>query len=331
MRRVDWAAFCKAYGVPMKGVRRGMWLEVRCPFCGDRKYKGAVNIRSGAYHCWKCGSHGIFDFVSASSGCGTDAKEVYRALDPYRIDGGSVMDVVRDDGREREQGIIRKEMMKRERGLPVPGSPVVSKAMKRYLRGRGFNANYLIDRYDLRDGGIYGEWAYRIIIPIYVDGKVVSWQGRHIGDNPMRYKAASLAESLDIKEELYNLDNCRRRRVIVVEGIFDCWRLGDDCCAVFGISVMDAQIMKLAERFDEIYFLFDPEEKARRMAEECARKVDMLGKKAYVLDMSDTESGDPGELTAEEVVQVKKLVFGDVPGYDYDTPWLRRCKNQACY
>ena len=165
------------------------------------------------------------------------------------------------------------------------------------------------------------------MIPVYLDGKLVTWQGRHIGDNKIRYRSASNDIAMNIKDTLYNIDNCYLDKVIVVEGVFDCWRIGDDCVALFGIALRDRQIALLAERFNEVYLLFDPEPEAQDRARTCARKLTNLGVKAHVLCMSDTDSGDPGELTAEEVVQIKEEVFGE----DYDTavPWLITAKEHT--
>jgi len=301
-------------------VRKGLWLEVRCPFCGDKHTKGAINLKSNAFTCWKCGNHKTTEFISAVCGVPDTFKDTVRILQPYYTELSVLPTRQPLDEEPRDVRVKLNDT----RMLSLPGKSPLSPAMRAYLRGRGFKAKYMEKKYGLKDGGFAGEWAYRLMIPVYQNGKLVTWQGRHIGDNKIRYKAASNKEAVNIKETLYNIDNCHLKKVIAVEGVFDCWRIGDDCVAMFGISLKDSQIKLLAEKFDEVYLLFDPEVEAQERARTCARKLVNLGIKAHVLCMTDTDSEDPAELSPTEVVQLKKEVFGE--DYDAATPWLTTAK-----
>lgn len=322
-KKVRWKDFCRDHGVSMSGnVRKNEWLEVRCPFCGDKHTKGAINLKSSAFTCWKCGSHKVTEFVSAVCGIPDSYKDTFRTLRPYFTEFYDNVQPRQKQEEERQTRVTLKDT----RALTLPGHAPLSHAMRAYLKGRGFRPKYMEQKYGLKDGGFAGEWAYRLMIPVYQDGRLVTWQGRHIGDNKIRYKSASNKEALNIKDTLYNIDNCHLNKVIAVEGVFDCWRIGDDCVALFGISLKDSQIKLLAEKFDEVYLLFDPEKEAQERARTCARKLNNLGVKAHVICMSDTDSEDPAELSPEEVVQLKREVFGN--DYDTATPWLISAKEQ---
>lgn len=310
--KIDYRAYCTDNGIEVKNIRNNIWLIVKCPFCrsSSGKYHGAVNISSGAYHCWKCGKHSRDDFVATTANIINDKREIFNYLKKYATD---YIDYVVPEPQDSKLGLdsIKIKINSSPKGLSYPGGNEFTPKSKKYLSSRGFNPDYLIDKYHLKIGSMYSsEWAKRIIIPIIKDNKVISWQGRTYVNNKLRYRAASLKESLNIKHEIYNIDNCNRDTVIVVEGIFDCWKIGNDCCALFGISVVDEQIKKLADRFDKIYFLFDPEQKAQDMAKMCCRKLATYGKKAYIIDMSDSDSEDPGDMTKEEVLELKQTVFG---------------------
>jgi len=317
MRKVDWRAYCRDHGIQTNGKpRRGLWLEVRCPFCSDKGTHGAVNVKNGVYNCWKCGNHSMTEFVSMTSNTPNSYKEVMNYLRPWLTEAEvyTTRKVIEDNERS----------VKVEKALRMPGKSPLGVAMKDYLRSRGFRPKYMERMYGLKDGGMSGRWAWRLMIPVNVDGKTVAWQGRTIGrDNPLRYMASSLEESLmDIKDTVYNLDYVRDGKAILVEGVFDSWKIGPGSVALFGISLKDSQIKLLSERLDEAYILFDPEKRAQEQAAVLARKLSNLGVKVTVLNMEDTTSEDPGDLTKAEVKQLRELVFGKDSQYDEDTPWL---------
>lgn len=321
-KKVRWKDFCRDHGVSMSGnVRKNEWLEVRCPFCGDKHTKGAINLKSSAFTCWKCGSHKVTEFVSAVCGIPDSYKDTFRTLHPYFTEFYDNVQPRKNQDEERQTRVALNDT----RALTLPGHAPLSHAMRAYLKGRGFRPRYMEQKYGLKDGGFAGEWAYRLMIPVYQDGRLVTWQGRHIGDNKIRYKSASNNEAMNIKDTLYNIDNCHHKKVLVVEGVFDCWRFGDDCVAVFGISFKDAQAKFIADRFDEACILFDwGEVEAQNKAKELCRKLTSLGCKSTVLHVDDTSAGDPAELSPEEVAQLKREVFGN--DYDTATPWLISAK-----
>lgn len=309
--KIDWVRFCKDYHVRSSGIRSGVWVMIDCPFCHDNgKFHGAVHRHSGAYHCWKCGKHSMFDFVSTVTGCAPTAGEVYKILDEYKTE--------RDYYPTYNE--TANEAVTLVKGRKMPGTFPLGIGCRQYLIKRGFNPDYMEAKYGLKDGGMAGPWAWRLMIPFYFNSELYCWQGRHIGNNKIRYRSSSLKEAGNIKDIVYNIDNCHRNKVIAVEGVFDAWRFGDDCVALAGISVTDKQLALLAERFEEVYLLFDWGEKtAQERARDCQRKLTNLGITAYVLNMQGTKAEDPGTLSAYEVKEIKKIVFGDGV---YETPWL---------
>lgn len=315
--KVNWKEFLRDHHIGLSGkVRKGVYLECNCPFChNDTNYHGAINIQTNAYNCFKCGRHSYFELVSAVVGCLAEPREVFKALKEYRNSTDFDFVVPREE---------QEEVIQIKKNLKMPGTSPLSKPYRNYLIKRGLNPDYMEKHYDLKAGGIGGEWKFRLMIPVYENGELVAWQGRAISPNEkIRYKASSLKESVNVKELLYNINNCHYDKVIVVEGVFDAWRFGTDCVAVFGISLKDKQIHRLAERFKEVYILFDwGEEQAKASAEMLQKKLRSLGVSACVLDVSDTKAEDPATLSAEEIVEIKKYVFGGVPNYDYSLPQL---------
>lgn len=320
-RRLNWKAYCLDHGVRLSGnVRRGVWLECVCPFHKDNNPSGAVNLKTNNFSCWSCGRKTAEEFVSQTAGCSTDWRDVNRVLQPYYTDvlPGVFSSTIPQDTQEARQTRVSHKDAK----LIMPGKTPLSKAMCAYLERRGFDPEYVTKYYGLKDGGISGPYAYRLMIPVKIDGRTVTWQGRHIGNNKMRYKAADKDIGVNIKDVVYNLDHCRYNKCICVEGVFDCMRIGDDCIATFGISLRNSQINFIASHFDEVYIVFDWEPEAQARARELARKLNNIGCHATVLEIQDTEAEDPGTLSAKEIQELKRTVFADIPDYDYSTPQL---------
>lgn len=266
-----------------KGANVGKgWVGIQCPFCGDTGFHGGFNIAGGYYYCWKCGSHHLNSVIAKLAPTSFPTLQKYESHNFHYIhtEKSAVTDV------------------------QLPGDDLLP-MHKLYLKKRGFSPEYLIDTYKIRGGGYTGEWKYRIIIPIYQKKILTSFQARAIHPSVQpRYKTLSTEKSIiDAKHSLYNIDNVHGDRVVVVEGIFDCWKLGNGCVCTLGTSVTDEQIRLLAQ-FKEVVFLFDPEGPAQEKAKYAAQKVACLGASVEVVD---TEWGhDPGDFTMEEIEYIRK-------------------------
>lgn len=177
---------------------------------------------------------------------------------------------------------------------------------KQYLKRRRFDPDFLEQKYGLRATGWTGDYAYRIIAPIYYQGVIVSYQGRDWTEKAeKRYKACPIPqEMVHHKDILYNLDNCQREIGLVVEGITDVWRLGDDVCATFGTKWTIAQANILVERFSRVIVLFDPEQEAQMHAKALANILSGRGVTATNLRLH--VDIDPGEFTPEYVEKLRK-------------------------
>ncbi len=121
-----------------------------------------------------------------------------------------------------------------------PGHPAVA-----YLRGRGFDPAELARLYNVGFCDTAGTGQSlaggRVIVPIEMDGTLVGWQARFVGDR--NWKACPVPKYLtmsgmSVKSTLYNYDNARRRPLVVlVEGVTDVWAVGPAGVALFGKSI----------------------------------------------------------------------------------------------
>jgi DNA primase len=199
--------------------------------------------------------------------------------------------------------------------LPPETAPLTS-LHKKYLLKRNFDPDRLVEDWNIAGTNHQGDYRFRIIIPIYLYGELISFQSRDItGVSVLRYKACPVKKTiLSHKNILYGIDEAKEKRVIVVEGIFDVWRLNANnpgaSVSTFGTKVTDKQVLLLIERFDEINILFDSQEKdkdALTNAQDLADKVTALGKEAHVYNLI---KGDPADLSQEEADDIVKQILG---------------------
>ena len=117
----------------------------------------------------------------------------------------------------------------------------------------------------------------------------------------------SRAESIiPAKEILYNLDNCNENYIIIVEGVFDVFRIGDNSASTFGMKYSHKQISILAENYETVIIMFDNEKQAQKQARKLGAELSMLGVNVLI-DNYLAECGvkDAGELTSKQVLEYK--------------------------
>ena len=260
------------------------WININCPFCiDDDGNHGGFNIQSKKlyYNCWKCGWISVYDIFEKLK-IPTLLIKGYRPIKPIR----------------------KNQILSSPLTIEVPGNSIPEKSHIKYLKKRHFNIDYIIQKYDIRFTTYLGKYIWRIIFPIYFNGKIVSYQGRDISDQQLlRYKACEMKnEIIHHKDILYNIDNCRSNKILLVEGIFDVLRIGNNCCCGFGTSMKMEQI-NLLKRYKQVFILFDSEEKAQKQAEKIAVILNSGG--IYVELIQLDILNDPDEMTENEVIELK--------------------------
>ena len=287
----DALSFCRDSGIKYwtegENVTPG-WVNIKCPLCTDKSNHGGFNPTKGYFSCWKCGGHGLSYVIG-------------RLL---RIDRTAAEKVI---SQYEGSGLLRPKIQHKHNPietLTMIGEPLQT-VHKRYLKRRGFDPDLLERKYSLTGTGIVGDWKYRIMIPILHQGQLVSYQGRDVTDaQKLRYKTLSPDKSLvNPKHILYNLDNCRGNTIVVVEGAFDVFRMGDGFAATLGTSMTEAQI-KILSRYRRVVFLFDPEPEAQGRARKAANKLSAMGVETELVDLEMEE--DPGELSPKQVRMIRR-------------------------
>ncbi len=290
MRAIDWRRLLTEHRIPFAesgpNVKRGE-LAIACPFCGSAdpsKHMG-LNLESGWWSCWRNRSaHSgksplrlIMRLLSVPYG---RARELAGLGDDYVDPEGFDAIAARLMGRNKD---IRPEQMDRrfltlDRDfLPITDGMRTRRFWNYLYAERGFNGSSAAGRdvdllchlYDLR-AGTRGAWQDRLVIPYYLDDKLVTWTGRAISSAVIRYKDLDLATSLLApKDTLYNHDCIAGggKALVIQEGPIDVLKV-DFYGQPYGVrsvglstnSLKDAQTYLLqlaADKFERVIVMMD--------------------------------------------------------------------------
>ena len=256
---IDWKSLFTDLNVPYwdegKNCSPGR-INIQCPFCSDHSNHGSFGIAKGDYQCWRCkGGHPV-KAVSLAAHIPMDTarqliQKYSKGLNPFL---------------QAEQ--THKSNVK---SITLPGEPL-KECHRRYLSEvRKFDPEELEFYHGILGTTDIGYWQgidfrFRVIIPVYdVWGNLCTFQGRdYTGMQDLRYKCCPVDKAVvHHKHLLYGAELARNKdRIVVVEGVFDQWRMGPGSVATFGTSLTREQV-NLISMWKEVVFLFDPEPEAR--------------------------------------------------------------------
>lgn len=293
--QIDFPQLFRDYGIEYSQDTPG-WTNVNCPYHdnGDRGFKGGFNNSSGYYNCWNCGNTKLETILSDI--LSLEYYEIKNILNQYTNEVSIIKKL------NKKESVSKIE-------LPIE---TLNNRCKRYLISRNYDPDYLHEKYKIAGMTLVGNWAGRLIIPIFYNSKLISWQGRSLYSkqkckelNILRYKTLNKNQSvIDPKSVLYNIDNCKNDYLILVEGSFDCWRIGDNCAATLGTSYTPEQ-KSLMIKYKRIIILFDPEKEAQERAIKLGKELNILGMNN--VEIIDNELGhDPGDMSDKEVLKLKR-------------------------
>lgn len=286
----DIIRFLDEYKIPYKtkGANIGDgWIGINCLFCDDPSTHLCFNLRNGNFRCWRCGGKKWEQLITEI----TD-ENVETILRDFRISDKLYIPPQQEKNKEIEVEFnFKKQLTNWDKG---------------YLKERGFNYKKLQEEWDIRSGDIIGDYRFRIMIPVYSRGKVVSFQGRDT-TNHQKEKYRS-AKGTPLKNYLYGYDNIDHEKgCFVVEGIFDVWRLGKgNAVATFGIQHTLHQ-RELLRKIKHIRVLFDSDTKAQVMAESLVRSLSSFTD-IQNIKLPDGVK-DPDGLSITQRNKIKKLLF----------------------
>lgn len=276
-----------------KNVKRG-FINIKCFNHPDKSFHLGINPQTLMMYCWHCGPLGhVRRLIQQIEDC--SYYSVNEILKSFQVD-------LIFPTEEKEHG--HPNFLK----LPKEFSKKFEEYHIDYLNKRGFNHYELMKNYDLYATDHFGEYKFRIIIPIIMDGRIVSYTGRDVTDQQyLRYK--NCYEHLAVlprKELIFNYDNIFSDTVIIVEGPFDCMRIGKGTIALLSLAFTREQVLKLKnKKIKRAFIMFD------KKTEDRARQLESFltfVPEIYHVDLIGSAE-DPGELPEEDVKYLRRQVF----------------------
>ena len=260
------------------------WIQIDCPFCepGSKNFHMGYNIAENYVNCYRCGSHSLVDTLAEMTN-----KSIHECIEILKGIKG--------------QKVVKK---KHDGKLTLPCDiQRLTKAHVRYLKKRGFDQRQLIKLWGIKGIGLSSKYQWRIFIPVYYHGKVVTWSTRSIGQNsPRRYlHAPPKMEDIPIKELLYGEDYVRDT-IIIEEGFTDVWNTGPGAVATMGVGYTQMQLEKMI-KYPTRVVCFDNAPTAQKRA---AKLCDDLG--SFPGDTFNVvlDAADPGEASRKEIDELRK-------------------------
>jgi DNA primase len=291
----DILAYLDDKGIPYKpggkNIGKG-WIGIHCPFpnCSDHSQHLGIHKKSGIFSCWICGEKGPADkLVSAIEECSyNQARAIMEAYPGF--------DDIDEPIIARTPGGYQGKIM------PDEANKDFHLLHTRWLESRRFNPRKIIKQYDLYCVYNSGRWRGRIVAPIYLDNRLVSYITRDTtGNSTLPYIDCPEEECLiPPKRTLYNIDRMKDR-AILVEGITDVWRIGDGAIASFTSNMTMPQKKLLIDKRPKNLFIMydeDAQSKARVLAHELAPYMST--------ELIKLEFGDPADLSYDEAMALRR-------------------------
>ena len=267
------------------------WIGVKCIFCEDHANHLGIRLDSKNYSCWLGGCKGdIIALIQELEHVGFGAAR-YR-LTEYQED--FTEDKKAEKIKRSYSSLLPKHFQSIERGKEP-------EAVKQYFKRRNFDLS-LCQQYRL--GYVaHGEYKLRLIAPVYLDRKLVSFQAIDVtGKAGVPYIDCPEDRAKTInKELLYGIDNVREQ-VIIVEGITDKWRMGTDSVALFGKNYTQEQLTLLYNKAKgkRIKVVLDADAKIKSLT-----FVKQLCHVFNDVELYYLDEGDPDSLIQEEIDRIK--------------------------
>jgi DNA primase len=269
------------------------WVNIRCLFCQDKTNHLGINLKSKRWHCWKCHRKGLI-------------TKVISTIEHRDFNLEELIDEFRSE-------FIGTHLPKRRdpTGLPKESLHILPTIHKDYLRRRGFDPVEIQDMYHVKACWEGGDYKFRLIIPIYMNFRLAGFTARDVSHkSPIRYRNQPKHECPVLPERwVYNIDRVEET-VVVVEGAFDVWRMGNGFVSFMGTEVTTAQTAALVNKgVRRAIVLYDPEEEAQATAEQIAYDLGMFITDVEQVELDLPEGQDPADLSPQDAAYLRSQLL----------------------
>ena len=222
-----------------------------CPFCNHHKKKMSINLEKNVWKCWVCDSSGrTVDFLVKKFGSAQDLKDwgLDRELNFENIEFILFGEKVE----------VKKETVFLPEGfipLFAPGRSYHKQRALKYMRKRGYDDDQI---FRMKVGTCTkGEYKGRVIVPSFDEqGDLNYFIARTYANDFPKYKNPKVSKASMVFNELTINFN---RPIIIVEGVFDAMRVGENAVPILGSTIKSDHLLfqRIVENRTPVYIALD--------------------------------------------------------------------------
>lgn len=267
------------------------WIQFDCPFCGvdTHKYHMGYSAKGVYVNCWSCGHHTLVETLEQLLNISKrDAVQLSKShCQSYQIDDTPIQ-------------LPSKVKTPKSKGPMTPKH-------RNYLISRGLDPSKIEKLWGIEGILIGPPLNYRIWIPIYLNGVLVSWTTRSIAKNAQqRYISASTSEeAYPHKQILFGEEYIRHNAILINEGPIDVFKFGPGATCTFGLDYTQHQIRQMT-KYQTRIVCFDNDKKSQRRAKKLCDTLGVYRGNTYNIVL---DSKDIGEATDEEINFIRQKFF----------------------
>ena len=265
-----------------------------CPFCNHRKPKLEINLATNEegqnpWECWVCQTKGR-----------TIRSLLYQLKTP-KLQAQEILRYVPKGSYIEYKGSSVVELPKEFKLLSEASSvSLIANKIKKYLYERGFTELDFI-KYNV-GYCTAGEYGGRIIIPSYSESNQLNYFIARTYENAYhKYKNPEVSKDIIFFENFINWD----QPIILCEGVFDAIAIRRNAIPVLGKSISNTLLKKIiSSKNKDIYIALDLD--ARNKALEISQEFLNLGKRVFLVELTDKDPSDMGFINFTKLIQAAK-------------------------
>jgi DNA primase len=268
------------------------WIQ--CPFCQDEKYRFGINVDTGQAHCFR----GSCEWKTS------DKSYLFRELCKiWNVNDHKLVVTVKKRKAPRDIVHITTQLPNEYESFAQTDE--IGKEALAYLVKRGVTLEQ-IKKHKIGFCA-YGKYAYRIVFPIKLKGKIVGFTCRDFTDqSSIKYLNS------DNMKGLFNAPTNNKKVCVLSEGPLDALAIERACPNVDSIARLGSGFTtfqkKILKCYNEIILWPDPDKAGVDLAIKTARALQQITKVSCIMFTADDV--DPGKLgeTKEGLESIVKRI-----------------------
>jgi len=265
-----------------------------CPECSNRgeprndtKYRLWINSKNGMFYCYNCDWTGPLPrFIQAIEG--VDYEKAIRILRGELLDPLEHLHITLDAGSKGwYEEVIQPDQIELKE-LEFPFGYRLIEGPHPYLEKRGIPWEFAMNN----EWGIsdVGYCKGRLIVPTFMEDKMVFWQARATWDGYKKdFKKVLNPKGVSARSVLYNYDTAKKFETIVLtEGFVDAAKVGDNAMATNGKNLHPQQVEWLRKtNAKEIIIMWDADSWEDAKYFRTGPKKGKIKRQASILEAAD--------------------------------------------